>query len=1772
MGEQMTIKDVFRQSQTGLQGHGKLMKTLNKIYDKTEFDTFWAEFVRCLKYAMIVFKREPAVERVIDFVAKFVPSLRKTEKGGGDALARDCDNEQEDSVAQNRLLQEMFDFLLSSHSARDRGVRFRCCQLVNKLLTNLGEDAQIGDELYDHLYECMLERLKDKCPVVRYHAVLAMVRLQDPSDENCPVIKAYLFLLNCDPNPDVRRAVLSSIAPSTKTLASIVGRTRDVKDTVRKTAYEVLSEKIHIKALSIALRLQLVNEGLNDRAENVRQACSGKLLQTWLHTFNGDILQLLRSLDVEDSTDICSRVLEALFKAASVQDVIERFNILNDSLLVPVEQLSSETALYWQMVCKYFHGMGTDGEEHKEKVMPTVVDFCAYMQRYIEGLKTVTDPEIQLSTEFVIEQLLMLTNYMDTADSASRKALDSLLHNMIMADHVSHRLVKSIVKRVCSLRGATESMVPYFAELVSEIREPITIVDRDMEVEQKKQINLKIAGIRVQLNELREDLDTAVRNQDFTKAAELKSTVAELDAEKVKLLQTSEPVREEVRSENNDPLTVLKCQTIIVEMLQLLKLTAVSPTLQMLIESQIVPGIQNEDAQVRNMAMQALGLCCYVSKDLLVTYIPLFMQASQIDVELVRVSALQILFDLLLVYGLEIVDSSEGSASECSDDQRANQADDEDLSVVAESNCSNGNGIASKLVAIICSFLDGESCDLRTCGAEGLCKLLLSGRVVSSKILSHLILLWYNPLSEDDTHLRDCLGLFFPMYALASRSNQQVVEEAFLPTLRTLLNAPSTSPLAEVDVKNVAELLVQLTNTKLITVNQNKKDISLDNPGHDNLSEIICNEILSNPESSNVKLWVGILNQLEVSPNNEVVLKDLKVLCYKMLKVVKEKSCQTGLQKFQTTITELASKFIGDDTDLNSIAIEVSKNTDQETESTSDTTIQTPRRKKIRGLYTHNQTLGMESESELDITQDALIEVDASCLMSRVTSDTPPPKMRKKAATAELANGVFTIPEAPESVEKTSVAKRLDTESEPQQDHNKDSRSDTVEESPTIRGSKAPESTTMEQIETSTKSPDIVTEESSSESVLKKDCKKSVSLSLKKRKTASEISETHEKRSRLSKRQLPISVSTSEKRKAPISPPFVLLEKRRASESPARVSFDKRKASESPSVQKKRSSKSPRMEAKPREDFSDSPENETSMSQKKQKSPALTRNTSATSTRPKPRLAEEASKPRQKGNKIVPAKVMEKKFLKTMLPNGKTVSSRVSEVASKSSTVRKMDNKNASTGNVGKAVAKPLEQKIVCRASPRISLRKMTSVDIAKSLTSVTTKKNNIEDKIVAQKSVKSVGVFRFPSKKPMNTSEITSVGISPKLVVVTPESRSSRRQQPISVSFEKTPEHQLSKKPARKVTPKSDVVARSRSIMSVVKSPDANSTSTHPHRQKAGKDKSVVETTGAIYSPSTHTTCKKSGKDKVVVESPNAKSSPGTRSTHLMAGKGKSVVKTPDVPSLHSPRLKVVKAQSVIKAPSPSTCSIHQKAATDKSLVETPDVDSSPSQRPSRPSIGKDKSVVEKPGVGSAQSSSSNRPKAGIDKTAVRRETRSSPRTYLTLHKEQRDKSISASSIHMRPMHQMIATTNVESVASTKALQGKQKPSSLQVKHNFAKTLKTGKANREKSTSAGTGETGDSFCKSVDAVSEEKPADDQLLHTDEEEDNGFRRRARPSRKSAQAGASPGSSTLSLISQTLVSPGNSRESISSGTSVTSSAGKQKANHKSGSAKRMPRNV
>ena len=76
--------------------------------------------------------------------------------------------------------------------------------MVNRLLRLLGEDATIDEDLAQRIFDNMLERLKDKVAEIRAQAVTALMRLQDPRDDQCPIIRAFIFHLGSDPSPLVR--------------------------------------------------------------------------------------------------------------------------------------------------------------------------------------------------------------------------------------------------------------------------------------------------------------------------------------------------------------------------------------------------------------------------------------------------------------------------------------------------------------------------------------------------------------------------------------------------------------------------------------------------------------------------------------------------------------------------------------------------------------------------------------------------------------------------------------------------------------------------------------------------------------------------------------------------------------------------------------------------------------------------------------------------------------------------------------------------------------------------------------------------------------------------------------------------------------------------------------------------------------------------------------------------------------------------------------------------------------------------------------------------------------------------------------------------------------------------------------------------------------------------------------------------------------------------------------------------------------------------------
>uniref|UniRef100_A0A667WPW7 Non-SMC condensin I complex, subunit G n=1 Tax=Myripristis murdjan TaxID=586833 RepID=A0A667WPW7_9TELE len=875
------IKEAFQRAQKGHNNKAKLVASLKSRYNKLEDKTlFHEEFVHYLKYAMIVYKREPTVENVIEFVAKFSTSFQ-------------YDDEEDD----HPFLSFIFNFLLESHKANSHAVRFRVCQLINKLLGSMAENAQIDDDLFDQIHQAMLIRVTDKFPNVRIQAALAMTRLQQPMDPDCPTIDAYMMILENDSNAEVRRAVLSCIAMSPRTLPKVLKRTRDIKENVRKLAYQVPSHAWKITLFTINMHLTMC---LHD-AEAVREVVCARLLPAWLLRLDGNVVELLHKLDVENCAQTALDTLRAIFTSTPADELLQNKLQLDNRKLIPLDSLSCENVLYWRALCEFIKAKGDEGDEMLEQVLPDAATYADYLYGYLKAVPVLSEEqradfnqlELVMTKEFISQQLIHLTGCLDTNEEGGRRRVLTVLQEMLALPQTPPSLVSLLTEKLLALIPDDHRRTQTVAEIISDVREPIMEASQPMNENESRKQQVQLAEVKVRILEAKQALEDCITAQEFSRAAELKDSITGLENHRNQIIQdiaeSSQPADKEIRTEKNDPETLLRCLTMCAELLKQMNIkTRMSPTISALMSSLILPSIANAHPAVRNMAVVCLGTCALHSKELAKTHMVLLLQIAQLDEVKIRISALRAVIDLLLLFGFQLLSDRPATQTE-----RPSHSPDrqEDETPAAEDKGDAPEDSAQSILIMLSDFLDSEVSDLRTETAEGLAKLMYTGRISSAKMLSRLVLLWYNPVTEDDTRLRHCLGVFFQLYARESRAHQEVVEECFLPTIRTLMNAPATSPLAEVDINNVVELLVELTRPSQI------KQLWLSEVCvHDYLAVRVCGEMLKDPTAPEVRLYAKTLSNLELSTDG-TIRKDLLTLLQQITQVVKDRICLRAVEK-----------------------------------------------------------------------------------------------------------------------------------------------------------------------------------------------------------------------------------------------------------------------------------------------------------------------------------------------------------------------------------------------------------------------------------------------------------------------------------------------------------------------------------------------------------------------------------------------------------------------------------------------------------------------------------------------------------------------------------------------------------------------------------------------------------------------------------------------------------------------------------------------------------
>ena len=374
----------------------KAVKQLQKLHEVHGSDnSFFKHFTNLLELPLSKGTSKDRLntfdEKIFEVVCQFATSfLHKQEEESND-------KEKENGLDKSELielppfLRELFDWLLDHHEVESSGARLKVCMLINRLLKLLGEEAEIDDELYHKIFNNMLERLKDKVAEIRAQAVHALQRLQDPRDSECPIIKAFIFHLGCDPSPVVRKAIVRCIGATRYTLPHVIKRTMDVDENVRKVAYKFIADKVHIRSLSITKREEIIRRGLTDRNENVRNVVAKELVPAWLRFCNESIVELLYALDPVGNSDseTPKEVLSVLFQGVPFDELVNAFQYLDHgNRLIPLNKLSPETATYWRNLASYLHNQAevkgvSAAAPYLENFLPELVQFCAYIRQYL---------------------------------------------------------------------------------------------------------------------------------------------------------------------------------------------------------------------------------------------------------------------------------------------------------------------------------------------------------------------------------------------------------------------------------------------------------------------------------------------------------------------------------------------------------------------------------------------------------------------------------------------------------------------------------------------------------------------------------------------------------------------------------------------------------------------------------------------------------------------------------------------------------------------------------------------------------------------------------------------------------------------------------------------------------------------------------------------------------------------------------------------------------------------------------------------------------------------------------------------------------------------------------------------------------------------------------------------------------------------------------------------------------------------------------------------
>lgn len=513
-------------------------------------------------------------------------------------------------------------------------------------------------------------------------------------------------------------------------------------------------------------------------------------------------------------------------------------NMLNNNFNEQfLQSMTAEMAFILRVYCEHQISNEQSGDHQiVQDLLPELSVMNQYMRGKYNAIISCDDEIVKAELSFVLNELLQVTSYLDFSDEVGRRVIFETLQEIMSNLETSESVYQTCVKIFLEHCSSTQEFLSIMTEFIGSFRDVYETSNADD----------PSGGI----------------SDDIKIMANLRA----LDIIK----------------------NVFSIQDISF---------AKYPILVAYLDEIVIQSVNSQFAAVQASGLKCLGLCCTIEKALALEYMSLFSDFYRLGQEEGRVIALQIIFDLIFLFGLKYFEVSESSES--------NEEEEEEVVV--------GNNDELKVMNVVTTALYDPDEKIQNTSAEGFAKLFLNRVIDDKSVLEGLFYLYLHPATTPSASpLKQCLSYFFQAYAFISADNQFAIGSLMGKILGSWIRISRQVPSSTVTLNSVSNQFIYLIDRGNLIQSAPRSNIEAYNEMYAQIAVDISWVILNDPLDETSKTLSSIICKLPLkslsSPDSPPLLKQLLFLQTQIMKFITDKTTINMLKRFTANLLQLDSQ------------------------------------------------------------------------------------------------------------------------------------------------------------------------------------------------------------------------------------------------------------------------------------------------------------------------------------------------------------------------------------------------------------------------------------------------------------------------------------------------------------------------------------------------------------------------------------------------------------------------------------------------------------------------------------------------------------------------------------------------------------------------------------------------------------------------------------------------------------------------------------------------